>query len=572
MRILRTLVALTSLGMGLLWLGCGPETVVSTDLGDFASTGKADAFSKEFSFEVGPASGSDAGRVDFKFRTLSYLNVKVQQAGTKESLQLEVVGPEFNRQTTHSASPSIDVPGKGDTKTFTLYEIHLLNWGSNAVKGVLKVESEMPSQELSVIFNTPDCQNSCEDKSNGLRGAVVQAIQSAQNTIDFAIYGFDDPEIKEALCNVAKAGVQVRVVTDDSQSEGEGRYAELLTDPEKGLVACGVPIVIIHSSGIMHNKFYIIDREGDNPILITGSTNQTVADFDVNHNHLVFIKGVRELMDVFQKEFDQLFRNCATERLDGKTKCTQCTPACVENVTAEGPYTIGNISVEAYFSPRDDALEALRGLMTEKRMGTPDPACSQPDADCACIKSGASWVCDYCGQGANGWGLLGNVQNRFYIDIYSGTDTCLALAQAKAFKRGVRTMGIWDLVSASSPYSRDKYLCGEGVPALITNWGKSRPTIRNHHKTVVIDDIVFDGSMNLSNSGSDKNNENTLVYHDAQLANDFEKFIQSEWELLQVLGAKQIDAAECRCKDLLDNDGDGKVDKDDPDCDSGTQP
>lgn len=544
------------------------------DLGDFTSAGKADAVTLEVAFSLPAANGTTPGRVELSFRTLGALTLSLRQTDSRERLQIEAQSAIYRRRSHRGRAPFLTMPGVNIANALTPYAVSLVNWGTTEAHGTITVQTEVaPEPGIDVVFNDPDCP-SCEDRSGGLRDAIVGAIQSARQSVDLAMYGFDDPVIAQALCEARKAGVAVRVVADDEVAElgagDQGRYHDALLSPTTGLVACDIPVVVVHSAGIMHQKFYVIDRETDAPLLVTGSTNGTVADLDQNHNHMLFVHGARELMDQYQGEFDQMFRHCATERLDGRAnRCNECTPACMENRSSEQTYSVGDSRVSVYFSPTDDALRVLRGAAVARRATAPDPACDGPDASCICRTSGATgWVCDYCAQGADGWGLVGAAHERLLVDVYSGTDACLALGIARAAQRGVRTLGIWDFVKAGSPYSRDDYLAGMGVTTYVTKWGGGSAQVRNHHKTVVVDDVVFDGSMNLSAAGATVNDENTLVITDALLARRFDEFIQSEARLLESLGVRPSDAATSRCHDLVDNDGDGLADASDPDCDA----
>ncbi len=424
---------------------------------------------------------------------------------------------------------------------------------------------------MKVVFNQPDCDDGC-DPQGGLRDAILRAIQSSRRTIDLAIYGLDDQTIHQALCNAVEGGVRLRVITDDSAADPDNSrtYHPAFFGPE-GLAACGAHVEVVRSSGLMHDKFLLIDEGTPEALLVTGSTNLTTAGLDKNHNHADFIRGMPEVFQAYETEIDQLLRHCATGRLDDRV-CHECTPACTEKVSGEGPWDEAGIETSVYFSPSDDALRVLRGAAVSRSRSEPDPACTGTDATCICRTSGERWSCDYCAQDDTGWGLVGGARHRVLLDAYSMTDACLALDLVRVAHRGVDVMTIWDLVQAENPYSRDDYLCAEGVPTYISNWGGGSPQVRNHHKTVVVDDTVFDGSMNLSQRGAEENDENTLVLRDAPLADTFAAKITAEAELLQRHGVTPRAPDACRCSDLVDNDGDGLANHADPDCDGSVVP
>jgi phosphatidylserine/phosphatidylglycerophosphate/cardiolipin synthase-like enzyme len=120
--------------------------------------------------------------------------------------------------------------------------------------------------------------------------------------------------------------------------------------------------------------------------------------------------------------------------------------------------------------------------------------------------------------------------------------------------------------------SRHVYLCAEGVPTYVSNWSDYSFWARNHNKTVVVDDVVFDGSLNLSASATHKNNEGVVILHDQEIAERFTQYIDDEQALLESRGVQAEDPESCRCLDAVDNDGDGAQDALDGDCDSGYLP
>jgi phosphatidylserine/phosphatidylglycerophosphate/cardiolipin synthase-like enzyme len=230
---------------------------------------------------------------------------------------------------------------------------------------------------------------------------------------------------------------------------------------------------------------------------------------------------------------------------------------------------VGDALVSAYFSPSDDALRVLRGQTRRQRLDEPDPSCNDAEANCQCRASGRAFVCDYCALDEAGFGLLETAEERILVSMYSATDMCFALGVTRARERGVQTLAIWDRVQGASPYQRDDFLCGAGVETLLSQWDEGSAQARNHNKIVVVDDAVFDGSMNISASGADVNNEGTLVIEEEHIAQLFAEYVEDEAILLRSLGADPRSPDDCRCADLIDNDGDGLIDDDDQDCDGG---
>jgi len=548
-------------------------TGAPVDLGEFPRADKADSVVEvEVPFEVGPAVDGAPGTSEMTFRTWGQLTAKTQQDRDRswERLQLVAESDDYRRRSWRGRSPYLTVSGdraEGGAE----YTLTILNWGSETAYGTLVVATEPPTGAgVEVIFNSPDCVD-CDDPAGDLRDGIIGVIQGAEASLEVAVYGLDDADIIDALCNAAEDGVNVKLVTDETSEDPENSrsyYPSLYGDA--GIASCGVDIEFVRSYGLMHHKFIVADRDGPSPVLITGSTNFTRAGLEENHNHMVIVRGVAGVVESYTGELGQFYRHCASERMDDRDWCTECTPACTEDHSSDGSYPLpAGGSIEALFSPGDDAMRVLRGQAQSVRRSAPDPACDAADANCVCRISGSRYVCEYCAQDENGFGLLDQAEDRIFMSMYSATDSCFALGAVRAAKRGVSVRTVWDFVKSGSKYSRDDYLCGEGIETWITNWGNGSAQVRNHNKSIVIDDVLFTGSMNLSASGAGENNENTLVIEDAATADAFAAHIVAEIELLQHLGVTERDPAACRCNDLVDNDGDGVIDGDDGDCDAG---
>lgn len=547
----------------------GPPTGV--DLGEFPAVGKDDAaVVVEVPFEVAGAKSGQPGELrGFTFRTCGRLAVTTEQDRdvSWERLQLSAESDDFRRRSWRGRAPYLKIPPSDGG--CVEYSLSLSNWGRRVAHGVLRVETEPPPPDgVTVAFNQPDCEG-CADPAGDLRGAVVDAVQSARRTLDLAMYGLDDPPVLEALCNAARAGVRVRAITDEVSGDADDSrsYHAAFFGPE-GLEACGAEVELVRSYGLMHHKFLIVDAASASPLVVTGSANFTTAGLEQNHNHVVLVRGSAPLAAAFQGQFDQLFRHCASERLDGReATCQECSPACTEDHSENGPWGLVGSEISAFFSLGDDPLRQLRGDVVSEYREVTDPECVGDDAECVCRASGSRFVCDYCARGLDGWGLVGEAEERILMTMYSATDQCFALGLARAARRGVEVVTVWDFVKSGSKYSRDDYLCGQGVPTYVTNWGGGSAQVRNHNKTVVVDDAVFDGSLNLGDSGARINNENVLVIRDPATAEVFAEYVRGEVALLEARGVTPRPPESCRCFDLVDNDGDGLTDLRDPDCD-----
>ncbi len=141
--------------------------------------------------------------------------------------------------------------------------------------------------------------------NGGAKEAVLKELTNAKNNIDVAIYILTDRELSQALVSAKEKGVKVRVLLDSKSAE-EIEYSKHLFLQKKKVnvrVNSAQQSDTGKYSGIMHNKFAIID----NKILITGSFNWTHSAEELNNENLLIIKESKELTSKFEKEFLKLW-------------------------------------------------------------------------------------------------------------------------------------------------------------------------------------------------------------------------------------------------------------------------
>jgi len=103
------------------------------------------------------------------------------------------------------------------------------------------------------------------------------------------------------------------------------------------------------------------------------------------------------------------------------------------------------------------------------------------------------------------------------IAMYYFTDRELANAAIEAHKRGVVVRVYLDKDQKEAKYSKSRYLANNGVSVRYSD----NPYIM-HHKFCVIDKrIVITGSYNWTASARERNNENLLVIHDSEVAEEY---------------------------------------------------
>jgi phosphatidylserine/phosphatidylglycerophosphate/cardiolipin synthase-like enzyme len=111
---------------------------------------------------------------------------------------------------------------------------------------------------------------------------LINVINSANNTLDIAIYSITKPNIVNAIIAAENRGVSVRIITDKIESNTSSESQEL-----SALQNAGIPIQINTHSGLMHMKVTI----ADNSIVTTGSYNYTNNATYENDEVLVVINN-----------------------------------------------------------------------------------------------------------------------------------------------------------------------------------------------------------------------------------------------------------------------------------------
>ena len=160
-----------------------------------------------------------------------------------------------------------------------------------------------------------------------------------------------------------------------------------------------------------------------------------------------------------------------------------------------------------------------------------------------------------------------NAEKYIYIPAFIITHDGLSNALIKAKQRGVDVKIILDATNVHSTKSKVKALRNAGVLLKIENFAG-----KIHSKSIIIDDkYVIVGSMNFTNSGENKNDENSLIIEDTRFAKHYKGFFEYIWEKIPDKYLTKSPSAEGKasigsCSDGIDNDFDGKIDINDEGC------
>lgn len=129
--------------------------------------------------------------------------------------------------------------------------------------------------------------------SPSAKDIAITAVTEAKTSIRLAAYQYTSPDIISAVLAAKKRGVDVAVILDHTQENG---------DSQATMVASHIPCYIDHTYKIMHHKFIVVD--GIN--VENGSFNYTLSADKSNAENALYTRGVKQLADAYTTEWNRL--------------------------------------------------------------------------------------------------------------------------------------------------------------------------------------------------------------------------------------------------------------------------
>src|SRR4030042_2616645 len=343
----------------------------------------------------------------------------------------------------------------------------------------LFITQSASSGEMKVYFNrSVDTIVAAGSKAVQLYEAIddtlISYINRAKYSVDFAIYNYNTfgiSDITAALNAAHNHGVEVRIVSDMNMEDNAG-WDDL--DPAIGRIIS--PEENYNAGiGIMHNKFVVFDAmspESLDPLVWTGSTNFTEGQIDKDPNNVIIIQD-QSLAKTYRIEFEEMFGSTG---LQPDTSKARFGNKKINNTPHE--FIIGGSRVESYFSPSDGTNSRI-----EETIKTAD------------------------------YGL--------YVNTMIITRDFLASAITSRASAGVNAKVI---VNSESESNVGKVI--SILQALGINFKDYTGTGILHNKTMIVDPfhpeadpLVLTGSHNRSSSADIRNDENSLIIHNEDIAN-----------------------------------------------------
>lgn len=320
---------------------------------------------------------------------------------------------------------------------------------------------------------------------------LISYISRAKYSIDFTIYNYNTngiSDITAALNTAYTRGVEVRIVTDMNMADNTG-WNELdpaigrIVSPEENYDA-GI--------GIMHNKFIVFDAlspDPMDPVVWTGSTNFTEGQINEDANNVILIQD-QSLAKAYRIEFEEMFGSTG---LQPDTSKARFGNKKLNNTPHE--FIIGGSRVESYFSPSDGTNAKI-----EENINTAD--------------------------------------HGLYINTMLITRDFLASAIADRASAGVDTKVVINSEGESNVGNVITILQSLGI-----NFKDYTGTGILHNKVMIVDPfspesdpLVWTGSHNWSSSADLRNDENSLVIHNADIANIYYQEFVERFRDAKVIG------------------------------------
>jgi len=372
------------------------------------------------------------------------------------------------------------------------YSVKGLDTASSGIK-VFATQS-LSSGNIKVYFNTA-VNNSVSTGTNAMQllnaidDTLIAYIDRAKYTLDMTIYDFDCTgisNISAAINNAYARGVRVRFISDAAMGATNLGVNNLNASIQKIVNPTG------GAYGIMHNKFVIIDANSSNPndpLVWTGATNWTDNQINTDPNDVIIIQD-QSLAKSYKLEFEEMWGD--TGAVANMTN-SKFGPYKTDNTPHE--FVINGISVQSYFSPSDN--------VNAKLIQTLNTANTQIDFASMLI-------------------TRADVANTIVAKVSSGVPAYgIVDDQTSTLQWGVLQAGM--------------------IPGHLVQY---TPPFIMHHKYMIIDHnnlssdpILLTGSHNWSSAADQRNDENTLVIHNATIANIY---FQDFYELYTTSGGSII--------------------------------
>ena len=354
----------------------------------------------------------------------------------------------------------------------SIYYVQALSYegSDSAYSAVFAFATQSTSSgKIRVCFNNPVDTTVATIENAQFSGvftndSIKAYIDKADSTLDIAVYNHSDNMIANAINDAYERGVRVRYITCEST-----------TTAALGTLNSNIPrIERPEGMGIMHNKFIVIDADvADNAWVLSGSTNWTSSQIFDDPNHIIMVQD-QSVARTYELEFNEMWGSDGNEPDDENAKFGS-------NKTNNTPhhFIVNGNDFEVYFSPTDNTTLNISNA-------------------------------------------LKSADDEIDFALLVFTNNQLGTTIAEEHESGVEVNGIIEQINTEG--SEYDFLVEEGVNVIShQGFGDSF-----HHKYCIVDHdntdsdpLVITGSHNWSGAAETNNDENTMIIHDANIANQF---------------------------------------------------
>lgn len=321
---------------------------------------------------------------------------------------------------------------------------------------------------------------------------VVNLIDQSQKTLEIAMFSLDSSKVVDAIYRANTRGVQVTLVLDMSRSK---KHSVVLASMPSGIKRVDVGSYneqISTETTYMHHKFILIDRNTSNSKMLTGSMDFTEQG-EKYQQSFYLVTPDQTLIKYYGKIFDLLKKGIyGSSKFDNESY----NPWLVQ-IQYSDSY------VSMWSSPGYQNQSVKYKILN----------------------------------------LIQNAKSNIKIMMWQFTDKDIAKALVNRAKKGINVTIIEDDLFASDANSVIPFLQKTATDQKMNNLvvildSKSKKLIDlsklredfnpfvHHHEMIVDDNTLLFGTMNWTEWGFTKNDEDTLITDNAYLIGEFEKTFQ----------------------------------------------
>lgn len=278
---------------------------------------------------------------------------------------------------------------------------------------------------------------------------LILAIKNSKQFFYGAFYDISSMKIAEELVAAHKRGIEVKLVTDNDNFSGRA-ITKIMENQ--------IPVVTDTNTGLMHNKFAVIDGS----TVFTGSYNMTENCTWKNNNNALLIHS-SELAEIYLSEFTEMF--------DSGIFGNRNEEGAFKKLRRKYNTKLDKMNINVYFAPEDNVEKII-------------------------------------------YDKIKKAEKSIKFMQFSFTSDIIGELMIEKFKKGIPVEGVFEKKGSDTEYSEYTKMKIEGIPVRLDG-----NKYIMHHKVIIIDDLnVITGSFNISKNANIKNDENIIIIESSELA------------------------------------------------------